>query len=119
MNVFRSYADYLKKIDELIEKGLVNKSFKKKTFSEWHLDDYADRVQDYLVEEFMEDNFVDQCYRSGNGSIDRQDAEGDELFDFIWQIIEYNYFKKNNVPQTAGMIRENLRVINMLKDYLT
>lgn len=113
MNVFRSYANYLKKIDELKQIGVIDDNYKKKSFFEWHLDDFADRVEDYFVSEFMEIDFIDYCY------IGRSSFEGDELYDFIWQIIEYNYLSYNNIVNTAGMIRDNLRTINILKDYST
>lgn len=110
----RNYSEYLSRFEELVKMGIVKKN-KHMSFNEWHLFNFKERVENYLMEEYGTTWFHEICYGhvTDYESIEEtaEDIKGQEIQLGILQIIEEFYLTKQNIPNAA------FTVFNYLKEH--
>lgn len=100
------YLEYVERIERMSEMGVV-KNPRIKCFEEWHFDDYKDRVEYYLMDEHGRDILGGECWTD-----DRTEAEAQNLYDQVCDIIEACYEQKLSVVIPAGQIQKLLSLQN-------
>lgn len=99
---FIQYLKYIKMISQMKQLGVIDSSYRVRSFLEWHEEDFVDRVESYFIDEYMQD-FGEVAYNL---------EDSDEIYDFILDIIEECYFEGENVPNTTLLVNNYLKMIS-------
>jgi len=109
--MYRNYEEYERFYDEMVEKNGLDPS-KKRTVEQFQRENYRDKVEWYLMEEWstmaFHDIFFSDCYEDESDEMTPEEIRGEELHGAVYDIIEHGQDKGMSVNQTARLVYEFL-----------
>ena len=118
--MYRNYEEYERSYEEMMRSNHLDKSkFRKRTQEEFYRDNYRDRVEWYLMEEwgteaFHNIFFADCDYENESEEITPEEERAEELHHCVYDIIEESQDKGMSINQTAGKVYEYLSKENAI-----
>lgn len=109
--MYRNYEEYEKALGEMIAKAPAGVRFKKKTREEFAKENYRDKVEWYLMNEWCTETFLDIIYRDVEYVEDDESDEmtpeeevADEMHNHIFDIIDCGLLRRESVNETARVV---------------
>lgn len=114
--MYRNYEEYLTHFQEFLSKNApAGARLKKKTIEEFLADNYRDKIEWYLMEEWETPPFHDIFYGDidfsnveENDEMTEEEILADEINDKVYDIIENGREKGLSIPQTAKKVLDYL-----------
>ena len=114
--MYRNYEEYEKAFEIMIERAPAGIKIVKKSQEEFLVDNYRDKIEWYLMEEWETATFPEIFYRDCDYDLDEDSDElspeemrGDELNSGVWEIVNNGYERGMSVNQTAFLVYEYLK----------
>ena len=115
--MYRNYEEYEKAFEVMVKRAApAGINIVKKSLEEFLVDNYRDKIEWYLTQEWGTETFPEIFYRDCECDLDEdcdeiseEEMRGDDLHSGVWEIVNDGYERGMSVNQTAFAVYEYLK----------